>query len=192
MATFSRVSIFTGFLLLGVLFLTAACGDSAVPPGRTGIEIVDTVLEAIETGDEEALTPLVRLEDRPCLRNVPTEAQPLCLEEEATGTPVSTFTYAACVGTLHERATVESVASRIITRDLSLHAVYEMPEGNSYSALYSLLFNQPDPAGTPELLRGVAVFLSEDEIVATDVDCGSPASDFVEDEGLRELIPLAD
>lgn len=193
MAAISRVRLLAlSIALLGVLFLAAACGDDGVPAGRTGIEIVDSVLEAIETDDENALSALVRLEDRLCLRNVPTEIQPLCLEEEATGATVRTFTVAACVGTLHERATAEGVAGRISDQDLSLYAVYSMPEGNSYSALYSLLFNEPDPAGTPELLRGVAVLLSENQIVATDGKCGSPASGFVEDEGLRELIPLAD
>ena len=193
MAAISRVRLLAlSIALLGVLFLAAACSESAIPAGRTGIEIVDSVLEAIETDDENALSALVRLEDRLCLRNVPTEIQPLCLEEEATGAAVRTFMVAACVGTLHERATAEGVAGRIIDQDLSLYAVYSMPEGNSYSALYSLLFNEPDPAGTPELLRGVAVLLSENQIVATDGKCGSPASSFVVDEGLRELIPLAD
>ncbi len=193
MVAISRVRLLALSIgLLGVLFLAAACGDDGVKAGRTGIEIVDSVLEAIETDDENTLSALVRLEDRPCLRSVPSEVQPLCLEDEETGTPVKTFTVAGCIGILHERASVEGVAGRIIDQDLSLYAVYSMPEGNPYSAVYSLLFNRPDPAGTPELLRGVAVLLSEEQIVATDGKCGSPASGFVEDEGLKELIPLAD
>ncbi len=193
MAAFSRVpTVILSFVFLGVLLLAIACSDNAVPAGRTGIAIVDTVLKAIETGDEEALIPLVRLEDRPCLRNVPSEIQPLCLEDEETSTPVKTFTVAGCIGILHERASAEGVAGRIIDQDLSLYAVYSMPEGNFYSAVYSLLFNRPDPAGTPELLRGVAVLLSEEQIVATEGKCGSPASGFVEDQSLGELILLAD
>ena len=178
MATSSRVpTISVSFVFLCVLFLAVACGDNAVPAGRTGIRIIDTVIDAIETNDPNGLVSLVRLEEVPCVRGGPTEITPLCTENQATGTIVETFSWNVCLGLQLGATTKADVAAWIVEQGLSLVGVFEVPITDEPAARYLVLFDPPDPAGTPQLYRGSALTLSDAEILSSEGYCGQSANE---------------
>ena len=161
MATSNRVlTIASAFVALGVLLFLAACSDNAVPSGPTGIEIVDTVLEAIERNDPDDLVSLLRLEEVPCLRAGPTEISPVCADDQETGTLVETFAEHVCIGLQLEATTEREMANWIVDQDLSVYGVYEFPTDDPSDTKYTLLFNRPNPAGGPEAESGLALRLS--------------------------------
>ena len=189
MAKSNRVlALTTGLVAVGVLFLLAACSDDAVPPGRTGIAIVDTVLEAIERNDPDDLVALIELEDIPCVRGGPTEITPVCTEDQETGTLVATFAFSVCLGLQRGVTTKQDMANWIVDQDLSLYGVYELPEGDSSDTTYNLLFNLSVPAGDPEAEFGLVLRLSGQQILSSLSHCGNPASKFSEFFDLGEPI----
>ena len=189
MAKSNRVlALTTGLVAVGVLFLLAACSDDAVPPGRTGIAIIDTVLEAIERNEPDDLVSLVKLEDIPCVRGGPTEITPVCADDQETGTLVETFAEYVCVGLQLEATTERQMANWIVDQDLSLYGVYELPEGDSSDTTYNLLFNHPVPASDPEAEFGLVLRLSGQQILSSLSHCGNPASKFSEFFDLGEPI----
>ncbi len=170
MATTNRVSATTiGLVALGALFVLAACSDDTVPPGRTGIEIVDTVLEAIERNDPDDLVSLVRLEEFPCLRGGPTEISPVCADGQETGTLVKTFAAHVCIGLQHKTTTERQMADWIVDQELSLYGLYELPANDPSDTKYTLLFNQPVSAAGPEAEFGLALRLSDQQILSLSI-----------------------
>ena len=176
-------------ILLGILM--AGCGgDDTVAAGRTGVPIVDTVLDAIEDADRDALTPLWRLEDKACIdprSGPPAEVAGLCIEGEEPGTLIPTFRFTSCSGSARGRANAEDLSDFILARDLSgVHAVFAATDENAIPANYRLIYGVAYDEEEPTNVLGYEVFLSEDQIVAIHVGC------FLSPEALIESLHPAD
>jgi hypothetical protein len=87
-------------LMISTLLLLAACSPSGglkpVPDAqgtysletRTGIEVIDNVIEAVASGDREQLESLISYTTAPCTTREGFGGPPKCLEGEAEGTLV--------------------------------------------------------------------------------------------------------
>lgn len=170
------------------LALVAVACSGGPPDGRTGIAIVDTVLDAVEEGDPQAPKPLIRLVGVPCLRNVPTELEPLCTDDEATGTLVQTFAQASCGGIAPGRTDADELSERIVSQDLSLYAVYEAPADLYIPADYVALFSDT----TPDAVRGVGLLIADGQLVGIDQQCGFAPDALADFLGLDSALLVPD
>ncbi len=168
--------------------LVTACGDGDDVP--TGLEIVDTVLAAIESGDRAALTPLWRLEETPCHRGDRAGLLPQCEDGQETGALVRIFPANECVGLARNQANAESLSDLIVNRELgALYAVFAAPEDHHLGAKYVLIFEEQYPGQPSGVVRGYGVFLNDEQIVSTHADCGYSPEQTAERMGLTERIP---
>ena len=101
-----------------------APGESFYPPDtRTGIEIVDQVIEAFLAGDREQLRSLVHYTVTGCTHADGLGGPPKCEADQAEGTQVEVFPVLGPEGTFVER---ENIAGVFPEGDYALYAVYRV------------------------------------------------------------------
>ena len=90
---------------------------------RTGIAQVDRVLDAVASGDQQALRSLVQFIERPCTHMEGFGGPPKCREGEAEGTPVRTL---ALIGSEGGHIRQDEIAQWISVEADGIYAIYEV------------------------------------------------------------------
>lgn len=83
-----RITPFLGILMM--LILSACSTDTPVPTAEDNIPHLTEILNAMASGNPLELKALLHLSALPCSKN-PASGVPLCIGNEAEGTPVSVF-----------------------------------------------------------------------------------------------------
>ena len=90
---------------------------------RTGIETVDRVLNAVESGDPQALRAQVEFLTAPCTKQEGFGGPPKCREEEAEGTPVEGLAFISSEGGIIRKDEIENWTG---VDAAGVYAVYEV------------------------------------------------------------------
>jgi hypothetical protein len=199
--------------LTALAFVAAACGDggngvtaTATPAieatttpaatatplaSRTGMPEVDTVLDALFSGDSQAVENLVSYTSIPCeVEPVGIGAPPACGADEPEGTPAEVFPKAQCEGYYVRPEDMGDTLTTLTTPGPQLAAVYRgsiWPPGE-YVAIYT-------GVGDPRRAEFVyAIAIQEGRIVGTHGGCAMTPDTFVDFFQLQErlLPPPAD
>jgi len=96
---------------------------------RTGIEDVDAVLEAVESGDPQQLRDLIRFTPVACTKADGLGGPPKCLDDEAEGTIVDVLPFLGSEGHFLRKTDVSDFSGVSV---ISLYAVYKVAD-SAYS-----------------------------------------------------------
>src|SRR4030042_3186759 len=131
-------------LLLFVAALVVGCsGDNA---GRTGVPEVDAVVQAVLSGDQEALGRLVRYEAVPWTPGpVQFGGPPECREGEADGTVVDALRVASCEGHYARRDGIEQALGYLVAGKPKLYRVYQGSLSTWLPGDYTAVFSVEGP-----------------------------------------------
>lgn len=183
-----QVLIWSGVTLA---ILLAACADAARAPApeatlepaatatpaepevrHTGIADLDTIIDAVGAGDEEALRELIRFESIPCVGPTPGNVggPPLCSDDETPGETVTILRGIGCHGDYGREAVILRAIANL---PYAVYAVVRESEG--YHIVYSL---PPSQSGEDSVGRGLRV--QDGRIITFTNRCAQPAEDFVE------------
>lgn len=193
-----------GMALTTVLVLAVACGDddsqepadtptteatagatatvevapeTGTPPeteGATGIPELDTVIDALRSGDAEALRPLIEYREVACKADLQIGA-PGCGPDQEDGDLVEVFTYGACEGEFLRPEAID-LALDVLT-ETELYAVYRAPDDERYPAEFVAVVSSTS-ADTDGL--GWAVLIQDGRIFRLSFSCAAPAEEFAE------------
>jgi hypothetical protein len=100
---------------------------------RTGVAVIDAVLDAIEDEDLDTLAGLVEFAESPCLADAGPDghAGPICREGEAVGTVVEYFVGSTCAPFAYYRPDeaneIRETLRLFVEPSTLLYAAYEMP-----------------------------------------------------------------
>ncbi len=154
-------ALVAGAIVAGVAFL-AGCGQgsegttaqgaltsappaaTATPPaGLTAIPEVDAVIEAVSSGDPEALRPLIRYSKIGCVAElVGIGSPPKCDPGEAVGTLVDVLPAAQCEGYYVRLTEIDSLLAFETAPGRRLYAVFRMAGASSPAGKYVIVFSQ--------------------------------------------------
>ena len=205
------IRIFTLLLIPGILALAIACGDDdggdqpaptstvdapaatatvTVPADRTGIAEVDAVLDAVDSGDREALAALVGFTVIPCVEEVVGKgAPPECRADEPDGTPVDVFTFVECEGAYLRPDEMAGLLDPLLGPDVDLYAVYaglgELFPPGEYAAIYSGVVG---PAGAGVLEFAYRVVIENGTIIGAGTGCAQTPEELVAFAGLTDPV----
>lgn len=175
-------------LVAFALALLAVACAGGLPDGRTGVDAVDSVLDAIEADDAALLKPLLKFAITPCLIGAPAGVEPVCAEGDLMGTLVQTFLVATCEGAFNNPSDPDTQSGQIVGRDLTLYAVYEAPADLPVAADYVAMFAQTRTEG----IAGVGLYIAEDRVVGLDEQCGFAPDVLAEFLGLGDPLFVPD
>jgi hypothetical protein len=164
----AKVAILSVLLLL--LAAAAACGDGD-SGGRSGVPQVDAVVQAVLSGDQEALGRLVRYEAVPCTTGpVQFGGPPECREGEADGTVVDALRVASCEGHYARRDGIEQALGYLVAGKPKLYGVYQGSPSTWLPGGYTAVFSVEGPESGQ--VFGKALIIGDGEIVSIDFGCG--------------------
>lgn len=156
---------------------------------KTGIQIIDQVLQAVASNDPDALRALIEFTNAECTHRDGLGGPPKCLEGEEEGTPMEVLAFLSSEGSYIRRAEIDRWQGVEAT---GVYAVYEVNDAAVASETYF-------PAGKYVILLVdeekqpvTALRIGETGIVRVDtVFDFSPAilDDVIKREASRVLIP---
>jgi hypothetical protein len=94
------------------------------PARRSGVAMIDAVLEVLQRGNESDITDLIQYRGIPCGG----DSRPACPQGEAAGTSIDALPHAMCVPGFETRDQAPGALSRDWSRD-ALYAVTSLPDG---------------------------------------------------------------
>jgi hypothetical protein len=170
--------------LVAVVSVIVACGGADDGLKRTQISQVNTVIEAVEARDREALSDLVQFTSLPCTDTGGAVDKPRCLGETA-GTSIEVFQANECEAGWLRRDSVEPLLEQIVAMEPVVYAAFEAPEGFYMAGRYAVVFEGNDArVDEPGLKRYMAVGVEGDygQITGVALGCGV-------DEPVHFLLP---
>ena len=170
-------------LVFAAMFV--ACGGDGEGPRRTQISRVNTVIDAVVTGDSNEIRNLLQFTSLPCTDATGAGGdRPRCLGEPA-GTNVEVFQANACEAGWLRAIDVAPLLDHVIALDPVVYAAFHSPEGFYLTGQYAVVFEGDDPrVDEPGLKRYMAVGIEGDfgEITGIALGCGI-------DEPVHFLLP---
>lgn len=157
---------------------------------RTGVPVIEAVLDAIEREDLDALAALVEFAEAPCIETDPDgHSGPLCRDGEAAGTVVQYFVASTCAPFAYYRPDEAKQIRRKLRGFLEparlLYAAYEMPPAGSRLpsrvGRWGLLFTFETETGAR---LGVRLYLGERGVMHAVGDCSEGPRSIYEREAL--------
>lgn len=104
--------------------LEATAGNGVYPLStRTGVEVLDQVLEAAATGDTKMLRSLVEFTDAKCTQREGLGGPPKCREGEAEGSPVAALPFLGAEGGFFRKDEIQNWQGIDVS---GLYAIYEV------------------------------------------------------------------
>lgn len=142
MRSYIRIALMM-FLVLGSVACspaTAATQPVPVPTkayhplsARTGLEAVDPVLEALASGDAQAVRSLIQFTNAPCTRQDGLGGPPKCREAEAEGTPVEVLPFLGPEGSFLRK---EEIADWQGVDAAGVFAIYKVSAAVTFEQYY--------------------------------------------------------
>ena len=182
--------IFAALAVAVAVAAAVACGGGDGGERRTGIDVVDKVIAAVEADDIEKLMSFVRFTDVPCTSTRPTSIPIVrCPTGEPDGSPVGALLSASCEGTWMEAAdgATDRLRSSLSVTGSTVYAVYHPARAASEAfpaVAYAVVLTFPLNGQT----AGFALLLDDEGIVGYDVDCGLPAERMAEFEHFGDAV----
>ena len=176
-------------LAIAMLSILTACGGtSTAPPAataepkkserRTGIEGVDSVVDAVVSGDLEMLRRLLRFTSISCEVNpLGIGAPPGCRLGEADGTPVDALPMAQCEGFYVRADEIDTTLESLTSGDASLYAVYLEAPGSWPPGDYVAVLSRNSPT-LGEV--GQQLVIADGRLVGVVESCGLTPEQMVE------------
>ncbi len=187
---FRRYTLHLLVLTLAALALIAvACDESetrpdpATPtpppdPRRTGIEIVDKAIDAVEARDQESFAQLILILPEPCERPaMGSGGPPACEPGETPGQLVGVVPFASCEGYWVRKEGIGPSLARLFEGQVRLYAVFEdgMPLFHR-TGEYTLVF---EDTGRPEGPLAYAVVMTHEGVIGVNYACGQNPEQFL-------------
>jgi len=170
-------------LVFAAMFV--ACGGDGEGARRTQISLVNTVIDAVVSGDSNEIRNLLQFTSLPCTDATGAGGdRPRCLGEPA-GTNVEVFQANACEAGWLRAIDVAPLLDHVIALDSVVYAAFRSPEGFYLTGQYAVVFEGDDPrVDEPGLKRYMAVGIEGDfgEITGIALGCGI-------DEPVHFLLP---
>ena len=170
-------------LVFAAMFV--ACGGDGEGARRTQISLVNTVIDAVVSGDSNEIRNLLQFTSLPCTDATGAGGdRPRCLGEPA-GTNVEVFQANACEAGWLRAIDVAPLLDHVIALDPVVYAAFRSPEGFYLTGQYAVVFEGDDPrVDEPGLKRYMAVGIEGDfgEITGIALGCGI-------DEPVHFLLP---
>ena len=161
---------------------TATAGET---PGRTGIAEIDVVLDALFSGEADAVRALIRYTTIPCVVEVPgLGGLPLCLPDEPDGTPVEVFPVAECEGSYARPDNIENTVRWLTAPDKELYAVYRSRGLSWPPGEYIVIFSTE----SMERVFASGLSLEDGRIVGLDFGCAQSPESLIEVRGLADAV----
>lgn len=152
----------------------------------TGIPELDTVIEALRSGDPARVRSVVGYVRVPCeVEPQGTGAPPACRPGEPDGTPVEVFQGAQCEGFYIRPDEMDETLETIAGLPLDLYAVFEAdgrwPEGD-YVALFATdILDRPEP-------DAVAATIADERMVGFHFGCAMTPESYLEFYRVTEFV----
>ena len=158
--------------------------DEPLPTaGLTGIAELDAVVEAIRSGDVEAVRELMRLTTFECTTELGLPPPPPCPEGVPAGSPVENFPFTTCETAMLTAADLDQLAGSIAGREV--YGAYDASGAAFFDETYLIILAEHAVSGAGAGAVGVA----DGAIVSSRGSCGpEPAVDYVESLGLGDPI----
>jgi hypothetical protein len=152
------------------------------PPGRTGVLLVDAVLDALEAGDIDTLRQLVAYQALACAVEPGAGGPPPCRADEPDGTLVEVLPIRTCELEHHRRGEIDWALQDLIEHT-SPYAVYQAEGG--YVIVLERTFQG--------MRLSAAVTIADRNITELKFGCGETPEQLVEVLGLVDVVlPPAD
>ncbi len=155
--------------LLAVLVVAAACVERD-STGRTGVPEVDAVVQAVLSGDQEALRGFVRYAPVACSTKSEIGVEP-CRPGEPDGTVVDALRAAQCEGHYIRPDGIDQALGYLLAGKPKLHGVYQGSPSTWLPGDYTAVFSVEGPE--PGQVLGMALLIDDGEIVSIDFGCGT-------------------
>ena len=158
-------------MLVGLLLLTAAaaaCQDRD-GGGRTGVPEVDAVVQAVLTGDQEALRGFVRYTPVACSTASQIGVE-FCRPDELDGTLVDALPAAQCEGHYIRRDGIDQALASLLAGKPRLYGVYQASPSTFLTGDYTAVFAVEGPE--PGQVFGSEFLIDDGGIVWIDFGCG--------------------
>ena len=178
---------------------TASSGETPVTPPitetaeappdttKTGIAAIDQVLEAVESGDSDALIAQAKISIQKCTHAQGAGGPPKCRPSEAEGTSVEVMFASSCEGFYLRHDDLDSTAARFLEGTPKVHSVYPHNGLLFPSSQYIVLLSATPNEGIPATL-GRELFVSDNGIVGLNFGCGESPRDMISMQSLGEPI----
>jgi hypothetical protein len=177
--------LFRYVLPLAIAAAIVACGGDGDRPRSTQISQVNTVIDAVVSGDRDAIRELLQFTSLPCTDATGAGGdRPRCLGEPA-GTDVDVFQANACEPGWLREGDIEPMLDDVIALKPVVYAAFRSPEDFYLEGRYAVIFEGDDPrVDEPGLKRYLAVGVEGDfgEITGVAFGCGV-------DEPVHFLLP---
>ncbi len=152
--------------------------STSTPPtteGATGIPELDTVIDALRSGDADKLRPLLEFSEVSCN----TDGQvglTMCAADEEAGDLVEVFQFVVCEGQSLRRGEIDRALS--VLTESELYAVYRAPEDSRFCGEYVALISAPTLSGLEDLAWEVVV--QDGRIVLLAFTCSLSTEEYAE------------
>ena len=153
-------------LLLAALAVACEGDDTA---GRTGVPEVDAVLQAVLSGDQEALRGFVRYAPVACSTKSEIGVEP-CRPGEPDGTVIDALRAAQCEGHYIRPDGIDQALGYLLAGKPKLYGVYQGSPSTWLPGDYTAVFSVEGPESGQVL--GTALLIGDGEIVSIDFGCG--------------------
>lgn len=141
--------------------------------GRTGIPAVDAVIDAMLHQDSDALTELLKFEEKPCIQATAVRQPDHCPDGVPVGTGIELLPILACEGTYGTRESILRNYADLVSSGPEIHAVFGAEQvWHAGPADYIVVFSYDRPVAD----YGVGVVMAADRIVGTYVGCEQTAT----------------
>jgi hypothetical protein len=165
----AKVTVLLGLLLL-VAAVASACGGGN-GPRRTSVPQVDAVVQAVLSGDQEALRGFVRYTAIPCTTGpLQFGGPPECRPGEPDGAIVDVILVASCEGHYIRQDGLEEALTYLLAAKPNLYGVYQGSRAE-IAGDYTVLFSVEGPE--PGEVFGKALVINDDGAIDfIDFGCG--------------------
>ncbi len=146
---------------------------------HSGIPSVDAVIDAVASGNADALAALMRFPKIPCTTDHEGLGRPPdCPDGVANETPIEAMPVLACEGTYMVPGQEQQASQQFVDANPALYGVYQQaPKPDLPEAKYAVLYSVPGPPAHgvgSQLFLGWQLFVSDDGIVGISDGCGTP------------------
>jgi hypothetical protein len=174
-----------GWLLAGLLIVlvavAVACGQGETG-GRTGVPEVDAVVQAVLSGDQQALRGFVRYTPVACSTEPEIGSEP-CRPGEPDGTLVDALPAAQCEGYYIRADGIDQALTHLLEGEPKLYGVYQVSPGTWPSGDHTAIFSTEGP----EQVFGLELVIDDGEIVLINFGCGQSPEQLGQSPGLTPV-----